>query len=351
MSRIGAAALAILVALAGPAAAQSIRSIYRSAPTLVGLPGLANERYQNAADVILEQAIRNLPLFPAASSAYTYRWNADRDELERVDDSVSPFFLTERGQSLGEGLLNVGVTFGYYKVNCANGCRLGVEQAPVSVCCGSKIRYQARTDLTYTVSTFNFTYGVTDDLDVNIAVPIATLDMGLDVTRQDTPSSPIRRASLLQSAANVSDMMVRAKYKLFDTSGPLGAAQGAAGLRVRIPSGNPREGLGTGYGEIGPYFAVSTNMLDGWLDSYLTAVSTPASATRAGARRTTPGRSTCTRRAATTGGRASPSPGASSGAASSPACAPTRRSRAPTSRRTASSSCRTCAPMRAATTT
>jgi hypothetical protein len=38
---------------------------------------------------------------------------------------------------------------------------------------------------------------------------------------------------------------------------------------VRIPSGNPNKGLGTGYGEIGPYFAVSTSLLDGWLDSYL----------------------------------------------------------------------------------
>ena len=93
--------------------------------------------------------------------------------------------------------------------------------------------------------------------------------MGLDVTRQDTPSSPIRRASLLQSAANISDMMVRAKHKLFDTPWALGDAQGAAGVRVRIPSGNPNEGLGTGFGEIGPYFAVSTSLLDGWLDSYL----------------------------------------------------------------------------------
>src|SRR5262249_55991595 len=90
--------------------------------------------------------------------------------------------------------------------------------------------------------------------------------MGLNVTRQDTPSSPIRRASLLQSAANISDMMVRTKYKLFGTPWALGVAQGAAGVRVRIPSGNPNEGLGTGYGEIGPYFAAATSLLDGWLD-------------------------------------------------------------------------------------
>src|SRR5262249_59808800 len=92
--------------------------------------------------------------------------------------------------------------------------------------------------------------------------------MGLNVTRQDTPSSPIRRASLLQSAANISDMMVRTKYKLFGTPWALGIASGAAGVRVRIPTGNPNEGLGTGYGEIGPYLAMSNSLL-GILDSYL----------------------------------------------------------------------------------
>src|SRR5262249_61014018 len=60
---------------------------------------------------------------------------------------------------------------------------------------------------------------------------------------------------------------LRAKYRLFEASSDLGAAVGAAGVRVRLPSGNAREGLGTGYGEIGPYFALSTSVIGGWLDS------------------------------------------------------------------------------------
>jgi hypothetical protein len=85
------AALVLLVALAGASGAQSVRYLYRTAPALVGLPGLAaSGPYQNAVDVILEQAIRNLPLFPAASSTYTYRWDAAQGALVRVDDAVSP---------------------------------------------------------------------------------------------------------------------------------------------------------------------------------------------------------------------------------------------------------------------
>jgi hypothetical protein len=164
--------------------------------------------------------------------------------------------------------VNVGLTFGYFDVGCSGNCRLGVDPLPVSTCCGSKIRYQAKTDLVYTISTFNLTYGVLDDLDINIAVPIATLDMDLDITRQDTPRSAVRRATAQESSANLSDMLVRAKYRFLDTTWALGTAQAAAGLRVRIPTGNPSQGLGTGYGEIGPYFALSTGLLEGWLDSY-----------------------------------------------------------------------------------
>jgi hypothetical protein len=267
------AILAALLAIAGPAGAQTVRHVFRTAPSLVGLPGLAaSGPYQNAADVILEQAIRNLPLYPAASSAYTYRWDAAQGTLVRVDDAVAAWPYTERGQTLGEGLLNIGVTWGYFDVDSFNGQPLGHDPFPVSVCCGSKIRYQANTDLLYTVGTFNITYGLLDDLDLNIAIPIVTLDMGLDVTRQDIPGGPVRRATVTdEHAGNISDMLLRAKYRIFETSGELGSSAGAAGVRVRLPSGNAREGLGTGYGEIGPYFALSTNVIGGWLDSDLDA--------------------------------------------------------------------------------
>jgi hypothetical protein len=55
--------------------------------------------------------------------------------------------------------------------------------------------------------------------------------------------------------------------RIFESSGDLGSAVAAGGLRMRIPSGKPTQGLGTGYAEIGPYLALSTILLDGWLDS------------------------------------------------------------------------------------
>ena len=259
--------LVVAVGAGAPVEGANVRRVLRTAPTLVGLPGLAaDERYHNAADVILESAIRNLPLFPAASSAFTWRWNPETRAIERVSDAVSPWFVTERGQTLGEGLLNVDMTFGHYKVECSSGCRIGTDRYPLAVSVAA-IQYQAPTELTYSVGTLNLTYGVTDDLDVNVALPIATLDLDLDVTRQN-PSGPILRASRSAEAGNIADMLVRSKYRLFETTGRSGSSVGAAGLRVRIPTGNPTRGLGTGYGEIGPYFALSVSVLEGWLDSH-----------------------------------------------------------------------------------
>src|SRR5262245_30765760 len=101
-----------------------------------------------------------------------------------------------------------------------------------------------------------------------IDIPIVTLDMDLDVSGQLKECCVAWTAQSRTDAANLSDMLVRAKYRLFTTDWALGTAVGAAGLQVRIPTGNPAQGLGTGYGEIGPDFPLSTSALDGWLDSY-----------------------------------------------------------------------------------
>lgn len=262
------AACVTLLMLAGIASAGPVRRTYRTAPERIGLPSVAYDpRYQNAADLVLEQSIRNLPLHPAASSAYTWRWNPQTDQLERIDDMVSPLF-TERGQTLGRGLLNVGVTFGYYQVEDGDGAPLGVDPVPLAVQ-GAPIQYAARTDLTYSVSTFNITYGVRDDLDVNVAIPIVTLDMDLGISGRLRQCCAARTATEQVGAANLSDMLVRTKWRVYDgrwDGGPLAAAVGA---RVRLPTGDTSRGLGTGYGEMGPFAAVSAGLIPGWLDTHL----------------------------------------------------------------------------------
>jgi hypothetical protein len=136
---------------------------------------------------------------------------------------------------------------------------------------GAPIEYSALTDLRYTVDTFNFTYGLRDDLDLNIAIPIVTLDMDLDVSGRLRQCCDARAATAEAEAANLSDILVRAKYRFFEGESGFGSAAAAVGLRARLPTGDPSRGLGSGYGEIGPFLAFSTGLIPGWFDSHLDA--------------------------------------------------------------------------------
>jgi hypothetical protein len=101
---------------------------------------------------------------------------------------------------------------------------------------GAPIHYRARTDILYTVSTFNLTYRVRDDLDVNVAIPIVTLDMDLDVSGRLQQRCTARTATAQAEAANLSGMLVRAKYRFFTGAwdgGPAVAAVGGASPPAR----------------------------------------------------------------------------------------------------------------------
>ncbi len=65
-------AMACTLVLAGAADARpGLRHTLRTAPRLVGLNEVANERYQNAADALLETGVRNLPVHTNGSAAYS----------------------------------------------------------------------------------------------------------------------------------------------------------------------------------------------------------------------------------------------------------------------------------------
>jgi hypothetical protein len=267
-ARVGVLATAALIAAmtAGSAGAENIRRIYRTAPARVGLNGLANDpRYQNAADGILESAVRNIPIHPSMSPAFTFRYDQGCGCFQRSSDDIGPWFMTERAQTVGKGLIHASVTAAEYNVRCANGCKLGDEFDPINVSAAA-IAYRAGTELIYQVATLNLTYGVTDDLDVNVAIPVGALDFGLNASRRD-PTGATRFGSAGGHPLNIMDIMVRAKYRLFNWDGMVGAM----GLRARIPTGDPGQGLGTGYGEVGPFFALSKSFFDGMVGSHWTA--------------------------------------------------------------------------------
>ena len=257
--RVGslAAALLTIATLASSVQAQSIRHRYRTAPAQVGLNGVANERYQNAADGILESAVRNIPIHPSMSPAYTFRYDQGCGCFQRSSEDIGPWFMNERAQTVGNGLIHASITTAEYNVRCSSGCKLGDEFDPINVSAAA-IKYRAGTELIYQVTTLNLTYGVTDNFDVNVSIPVGALDFGVNPSRRD-PAGGAQFASSHSDELNIMDILVRAKYRLFEWDGLVGAA----GLQARIPTGDPGQGLGTGFGEVGPYFALSKAFFNG----------------------------------------------------------------------------------------
>src|SRR5262245_56861934 len=95
----------IALAWAGPRVTEAgLGHSLRTAPSLVGLNGLANERYQNAADALLENGVRNLPVHPAGGAAYTYQYDPSCGCYTQVPAAAGPWFLTYRAEPVGAGL-------------------------------------------------------------------------------------------------------------------------------------------------------------------------------------------------------------------------------------------------------
>ena len=101
-------------------------------------------------------------------------------------------------------------------------------------------------------------YGVSDRLDIGVAVPFVRVELNASVLRTNRPAGDVGRSrpftrSRLQSgsatvpqlsgtAAGLGDMVLRGKYA-FTADNPLGLA---AAVEARVPTGDENNLLGTG---------------------------------------------------------------------------------------------------------
>ncbi len=252
-------AIGLVLAVAAPASARpSVRSALGQAPASAGVPEIATPQFRNAVDAVLKEGVRNLPIHPSSSVGYTYRYDPDCDCYRRATEDFGPWFVTERAQPIGYHLLGVALTFGQYDLHgCNDFDRLSFSAGALD----------ARTGIErlYSVTTLTVAYGLTDDVEVSLAVPVAWLDFGVnEFVRGGTTGGFGFGSQHFTVGPNVMDMLARVKYRVFDKGG----FTGAVGLQSRLPTGNVANGLGTGEGEVGPYVALSTSMLQGWIDSH-----------------------------------------------------------------------------------
>jgi len=189
---IALVALAIGLA-AGSAEAKSLRDSL--VPGQLANNPVLGPALRPLAGAIGSQVANQIPAL-STSAGYTYKWNPELEVLERSAKTFGPLF-SERAVTLGRNKFNLNVSYTYIKFDEFNGKNLDklVNQTEFAYVPETGTREyfglfspyqdpddglarQAGTrvvvdlDLEAQLFDFSFTYGVLDNLDVNIDIPV-----------------------------------------------------------------------------------------------------------------------------------------------------------------------------------
>lgn len=204
-------------------------------------------------DTISGFLLLELATLPVSTSpgGFTYRLNPTLGTVERASNSFGPFFV-ERSLTGGAHQVSFGVNYQSASFATLDGRNL---RDGTLVATGSKFLDQSQPfdveSLTLQIRANTLTllanYGVTDSVDLGVAVPLVTLDVSGQ--RVDTyHGQPYVQARASASAFGLGDIAVRAKYNALRRGGS-GLAVGA---EARVPTGNNRNLLGAGKAAVKP---------------------------------------------------------------------------------------------------
>ena len=266
---------------------------------------------KNSLDTVLH--INNLlaaqlSSFPLGSSAGGFTWTFEpvTGTFSRASDSFGPIFA-ERALTIGRKKLNVGVNYQHVTFDHLDGKELAggelVGYTGFPYYYGSELRpdgvfFEDALDLSLTTDTVSMfaTYGVSDRFDIGVAVPINRVNVRATIVSregntftgignparpgdefacetywikwiqfaadQSLYSPPVRpnacglKAEASGTATGIGDVVVRTKYSLLRSHG--GGV--AAGVDVRLPTGDEENLLGIAGAQAKVYLAASTGL-------------------------------------------------------------------------------------------
>jgi len=313
MRSMAAAVLIILTATAGKVQAQGVAlsNVIENliAPdTVLNLPGpLAGVGHvphfepdfaqQQAPRLINNAIVSQLPTFPlgSASGGFTYSFDPAIGAAKRSSSTFGPAFA-ERALTNGRGKFNFGFTYQHASYNkladqdltngdvkfyvkhndCCPGqnpttgnAQPGAAATPLTPAFEADIIEEALTlDLKSDIGDFYMNYGVTDHLDIGVAIPIVRVEMAATVdttllrlgTGADTTTHRLAAGdgthatkSTTASASGIGDVILRGKYQFFQSA----AGGVAAAIDLRLPTGKSEDLLGVGHTQAKVYLIAS----------------------------------------------------------------------------------------------
>jgi hypothetical protein len=215
-----------------------------------------------------QQLVLQLATFPigSPSGGFSFDFDSATGTFTRATNSFGPAFA-ERALTNGYRRLTVGANFQYSKYNSFEGKNIDDDSIKFYLAHqdipgdnffeGDVVETALRLDVSSATTTLFANYGVTDELDVSVAVPMihvnvdATIDArilrlatGENTTNIHSFAAGASTGSFSDSgsATGIGDILLRAKYRFLPAPG--GGL--AAGVDVRLPSGDESNLLGTG---------------------------------------------------------------------------------------------------------
>jgi hypothetical protein len=208
---------------------------------------------------------------PPTTPGYIFTYNPETKEFERSTGSLGPVFL-ERVETVGEHHFAFGVSYLYGNVDSFDGksfaqgfsSRVGLVAGFPDGSINEGGVTLDKFELPTSRINFAATYGVTDNLDVGLLLPLVVTQLdvrGRSYIGPASTSGPTTEQAAVfgpsmgfdDSSVGVGDLLVRAKYRF----GYLADFGFAGGFTLRCPTGNDENFHGLGDWTVQPALIVS----------------------------------------------------------------------------------------------
>lgn len=226
-----------------------------------------------------------LPII-SPSSGFTYKYDSATGGFVRSTTTFGPIY-TERADTIGKRQIYFGVSYQRFRFNSLDGINLRnipsvFSHVPGTGPGGAREPYESdviqannSVSLNLDQTVLFAAVGVTDHIDVSLAVPFSSVRMGAssydNIIRVSGPSFQLGNLTIPNphefnaagslsntyatkgSAYGIGDPTIRIKGNLIDE----GRLRVAVAMDIRAPLGNARELLGSGSTGIKPFVAIS----------------------------------------------------------------------------------------------
>lgn len=243
--------LVAAVPVAGQEPPQTLDNLVRFLVTNQGVQTSDFDKDREAAiatsATITRALLASLATLPVStsSSGFAYRFSPALGTVERASQTFGPFFV-ERAVTAGQGHASIGFNVKYVAFRSLDGNTLRDGQFVTTANQFSDepepFDVEALTlAITARTATFFGNVGITDRLDIGVAVPIVRLEInGSRLNTYRGQSFPL--ASARGQSVGLADVLVRSKVRLT----PEGPGAAAAGVELRLPTGREEDLLGSG---------------------------------------------------------------------------------------------------------